>query len=387
MTLPREDALEIVRRFRDAGGRRDVSAMTSLYAQDAVAISPIFGEVRGRDAIAATWQTMFTTFADLMLDILEVLVDGDRLAIIGHILTTDRIGWFGLPPTGSRIEYRIVLLLTTDAEGRIVRDERIYDNSGVVERLEKARLDKELRTAADVQRALLSRTAFVARFCEVVGHSIPCRAIGGDFFEFAELPSGAVAIAMGDVSGKGPAAALRASMLQGMIAVEAPNGASPGVAVSRLNERLAARHLEARFVTFVYGILAPDGRFTYTNAGHNAPVLLSRSGVRRLTKGGSILGAFPRATFEEESVTLGGGDSVVMFTDGVTEARSRDDEEFGEERLMASLQTAASATPMALLNRTFAAVGEFCGDAEQHDDVTVAVARYLASTYESRTVS
>src|SRR5206468_4300269 len=166
-----------------------------------------------------------------------------------------------------------------------------YDSSNVIERLEKARIDKELRTAADVQRALLSRTAHVARFCEVVGHSIPCRAIGGDFFEFAELPSGSVAVAMGDVAGKGPAAALLAAMLQGMIAIEAPGGATPAVAVSRLNRRLAAREIEARFATFVYGILSPDGRFAYTNAGHNAPAVLTRGGIRRLTKGGPILGA------------------------------------------------------------------------------------------------
>jgi len=90
---------------------------------------------------------------------------------------------------------------------------RVYDNTGVLERLEKARLDKELRTAADVQRALLSRTAHLFRFCESVGDSVPCRAIGGDFFEYVELPSGDVGVAMGDVAGKGPAAALLSAML------------------------------------------------------------------------------------------------------------------------------------------------------------------------------
>src|SRR6266566_4283341 len=309
--------------------------MAALYADEAVALSPVFGEVSGRDAIVATWQTMFTTFVDLVLEVSNVLVDDDRLAILGHVRTTDRLGWFGLPPTGSPIEYRLVLLWTI-AGGKIIRDERIYDSSGVLERLEKARIDKELRTAADVQRALLSRTAYVTRFCEAVGHSIPCRAIGGDFFEFAEHTSGAVVVAMGDVAGKGPAAALLASMLQGMIAIEAPAGASPAVAVARLNERLAARHLEARFATFVYGVLSPDGRFVYTNAGHNAPALLAPGGIRRLTKGGSILGAFPNATFDEEPVTLSAGDSVVMFTDGVTEARNASDAAFGEPRLMAA---------------------------------------------------
>jgi predicted ester cyclase len=380
MPLRREDALEIVRRFRAAGGRRDTSALRDLYADDAVAISPVFGEVRGGDAIAATWATMFTTFPDITIDISDVLVDDDRLAILGRIGATDRIGWFGLSPTGSRIDYRIVLLLTTNAEGRIVRDERIYDNSGVIERLEKTRLDKELRTAAEVQRALLSRTAHAVRFCEMVGHSIPCRAIGGDFFEFAELPSGAVAVAIGDVSGKGPAAALLAALLQGMIAVEAPRGGGPAETVTRLNERLAARGIEPRFATLVYGVIAADGTFCYTNAGHNPPVVLTKNGPQRLTRGGPILGAFPRATFDEDRVALNAGDTVVLFTDGVTEARSAGDEEFGEERLVRALAADASAAPAALLTRAFAAVRDFSGGAEQSDDVTVAVARILRTT-------
>ena len=166
-----------------------------------------------------------------------------------------------------------------------------------------------------------------------------------------------------------------------MIAIEAPGGATPAVAVSRLNRRLAAREIEARFATFVYGILSPDGRFAYTNAGHNAPAVLTRGGIRRLTKGGPILGAFPDAPFEEETVPLTAGDSVVMFTDGVTEARNADDEEFGEPRLMAALESAATSAPAVLLNRTFAAVREFCGGAEQNDDVTVAVTRLLKPSY------
>ena len=384
MPLRREDALEIVRRFRAAGGRRDTSALRDLYADDAVAISPVFGEVRGADAIAATWGTMFTTFPDITIDISDVLVDDDRLAILGRIGATDRIGWFGLSPTGSRIDYRIVLLLTTNADGRIVRDERIYDNSGVIERLEKTRLDKELRMAAEVQRALFPRTAHTAPFCEMVGHSIPCRAIGGDFFEFAELSSGAVALAIGDVAGKGPAAALLAALLQGMIAVEAPRGASPSETVTRLNDRLAARGIEPRFATLVYGVIGADGVFCYTNAGHNPPVVLTQKGVLRLTRGGPILGAFPGAAFEEDRVALGAGDTVVLFTDGVTEARSGDDEEFGEERLVRALAADASAAPAALLARTFAAVREFSGGAEQSDDVTVAVARFLTTRSVSR---
>jgi sigma-B regulation protein RsbU (phosphoserine phosphatase) len=299
-------------------------------------------------------------------------VDGDRVAVLSTFTTTDRTGWFGRPATGGRISYRLVLLLTM-AGGKIVHDERFYDSTGVLERLEKARLDRELRTAGDVQRTLLSRTAHRGPFCESVGDSVPCRAIGGDFFEFIELPSGDVGIVMGDVAGKGPAAALLAAMLQGMLAVEAPTGGSPAATVSRINRRLAARRLESRFATLVYGVLSPDGRLVYSNAGHNPPVLAARDGIRRLTTGGPILGPFVDAVFEEETLHLNDRDTLVMFTDGVTEARGANDEEFGEDRLMACLGTDAASSPVVLLNHIFAAVRDFCQHADPGDDITVTV--------------
>jgi predicted ester cyclase len=375
--MSREEALTLVRQLRDAALGRDVLRLMEFYAPEAVAVSPVFGEVRGRQAIAATWTTLFSTFSDLALEVSDVLVDGDRIAILGTVTTTDRVGWFGLPATGGPIVYRLVLLLTV-AGGRIVRDERMYDSTGVVERLEKARLDKELKTAADVQRTLLSRTAYTGRFCESFGDSVPCRAIGGDFFEFVELPSGDAGIAMGDVAGKGPAAALLAALLQGMFAIEATSGSGPAVILSRINRRLTARRLESRFATLVYGVLSSDGRLVYSNAGHNPPALVARDGIRRLTTGGPILGAFGDAVFEEETLSLDDRATLVMFTDGVTEARNPSDEEFGEHRLMTCLSAGASSPPGILLHRIFDAVREFGKQADQSDDITVTVTRFRA---------
>src|SRR5258707_5900637 len=116
----------------------------------------------------------------------------------------------------------------------------------------------------------------------------------------------------------------------------------------------------------------------YSNGGHNAPVLIADAGIRRLNAGGPILGAFDTATFEEEPLDLRAGDTVLMFTDGVTEARSGSDEEFGEERLLARLTGRMELTPLALLEDVFATVRAFCGDADQSDDVTVTVTRFGA---------
>jgi steroid delta-isomerase-like uncharacterized protein len=371
----REYALALVRQFVEAGRQRDLPRLTALYAEDAVAVSPVFGEVRGREAIRESFERMFATMADVTVEIMDVLVDDNRVAVIGLITSTDQRGWFGQAATGSIIRYRLVMIFTL-ANGRIVRDERIYDSAGVLERLEKARLDKELRTAAEVQRALLARTTHVASFCESAGNSVPCRAIGGDFFDFLDLPHGHVGIVMGDVAGKGPAAALLAALLQGMVAAEAPLGGGPAATLARLNRHLLSRSIGCRFATLVYAVLTPDGGLTYANAGHNPPALMTRGGLRRLNAGGPILGVFAEATFEEATLPLQGGDTLVMFTDGVTEARDADDEEFGEPRMLACLAGTDSSSPATLLGRIFEAVRAFCGPADQHDDITVTVTRY-----------
>ena len=372
-STPRDDMLALVRRLLFAASGRNAQQVLECYAPDAVASSPMFGEVRGREAIVNTWSTLFSTFSDLTIQNLDFLVDGDRVAVLGLINTTDRNGWFGLPATGTPIAYRLVLLFTVK-DGLIVHDERIYDSSNLLERLEKARLDKELRTAAEVQRELSSRSSRVGSFYESIGDSLPCRAIGGDFFEAIELPSRDCAFVMGDVSGKGPAAALLAAMVQGMFSVEAPVGDGPAATLERINRRLAARAIGSRFATLVYAVLSADGRLVYANAGHNPPVLLRHSHLQRLTTGGPIVGAFRDARFEEETLQLHDRDTLLMFTDGVTEARNAGEEEFGDERLVECVTPPAE--PADLLSRVFTAVRDFSAPAEATDDITLLVTRY-----------
>src|SRR5580700_7985569 len=157
VSMLREEVQRLMRKVREAAGQRDVAALMNLYADEAVAISPVFGEVHGKRAIAAAWETLFSTFSDLALKISDVLVDGSRVIVLGKATATDRTGWLGLPATGSTIDYRLALLFTF-AEGKIIRDERIFDSTGVMARLEKVRLDAEMKTAAEMQRLLLGRT-------------------------------------------------------------------------------------------------------------------------------------------------------------------------------------------------------------------------------------
>jgi sigma-B regulation protein RsbU (phosphoserine phosphatase) len=149
--------------------------------------------------------------------------------------------------------------------------------------------------------------------------------------------------------------------------------------MTRLNHGLFRRAVEARFLTSIYGMISPEGRFLYTNAGHNAPILVSGSSVRRLEVGGLVLGLFEHAIFEEEALTLSPGDVIVSFSDGVTEAMNMEGEEFGDDHLVDLVQSYRDKTPEALLEALMADVRTFCGEATQSDDITVVLVRYDGS--------
>jgi sigma-B regulation protein RsbU (phosphoserine phosphatase) len=139
---------------------------------------------------------------------------------------------------------------------------------------------------------------------------------------------------------------------------------------------LFRRAIEARFLTAFYGILGPDGSFTYCNAGHNPPILVSAAGIRRLETGGIVLGLFDSASFDEETVTMQPGDLIVCFSDGVTEAMNPEGAEYGDDRLIACATGHLGKPPQEVLDAILTDVKAFCEDAMQSDDVTAVLVRY-----------
>jgi sigma-B regulation protein RsbU (phosphoserine phosphatase) len=248
------------------------------------------------------------------------------------------------------------------------------------ETMEKAKMEQEMRIAAEIQQALLPKMARAGSFFAAAAASIPCRSIGGDFYDYVDLPAGALGFALGDVAGKGPPAALLSAMMQGIFAAQAASSDSPSQTIRRVNMALYRRGIESRFVTLMYGVIAPDGRLTYCNAGHNPPLILSRSGsaptLRRLECGGPIVGLFETATFEEETVCLTAGDWLIVFSDGVSEAMSASGDEYGENRIVSCIEKHKSLEPRQLLESLFADVREFTRGAPQSDDITAMVLRY-----------
>ena len=253
----------------------------------------------------------------------------------------------------------------------VIENARLYR-----EAIEKARLEQQMTIAADIQRALLPKAHHTGNGFELACASVPCLAIGGDFFDYVDLPDGGFGFVLGDVSGKGLPAALLTAVVQGVFAIEASLGHSPSAALVALNETLIRKAVEGRFATLFYAALSGHGNLTYTNAGHHPPIVLGTAGLRRLSTGGTIVGIFPDAVYEQETITLDPGDLVVVFSDGVTEAFNADWEEFGTDRLLECVRANAGLTPVPLLEQIMAAIHRFVKDAVPSDDVTVVVLRY-----------
>ena len=261
---------------------------------------------------------------------------------------------------------------TLSAEATIaIENARLYR-----EALDKAKFEQELKVAAAIQQALLPAGARRGAFFTTAAATIACRTVGGDFFDYVDLPSGQFGFILGDVSGKGSPAALLAAAAIGMFSAEAGYQTNASTLMTRLNQGLMRRALDSHYLTSFYGILGRDGTFTYCNAGHNPPILVGASGVRRLETGGTPLGLFDFASFEQETLTIAPGDLIVSFSDGVTEALNQAGDEFTDPRLLASVDAHRSLSPQGLVDAVLADVQAFTGGAAQSDDVTIVLVRF-----------
>jgi steroid delta-isomerase-like uncharacterized protein len=396
-----EDIRALFARVGDAYQRLDPVALAANYTEDCVVESPIGGVVEGPAGVERIARITFEAFPDFRVEVDEVLNVGDRVVLTLTIHGTDSGGLFGFPPTGKRIRVPSVFLFTLRGQ-QIARERRTYDFSGFLLQLtgditsaiasarlyrgilERAQLERDVRVAAEIQRALLPERRYRSATVDIAAVSVPCRAIGGDFFDYFELAGGAVGFVVGDVSGKGPPAALLTAVLQGILSVHAYSSESPATTIERVNQALARRAIAARFATMFYGVLASDGRLRYCNAGHNPPAIVGPSGSRRLDAGGLIVGAFRDAAFAEGGVQLAPGDTLFAFSDGITEAIDRGGDEFGDDRLIATVADANDRDLPALVEAVFDRVREFTGDAPQADDMTALALRYVGNGESNR---
>jgi serine phosphatase RsbU (regulator of sigma subunit) len=239
-------------------------------------------------------------------------------------------------------------------------------------------ISRDLEQAAVIQQRLLPHEAPKVPGFDLAGHNLPCRTVGGDYFDFFPYPDGRIGLVLGDVSGKGMPAALLMTALKGGVQVlltDPPDDVP--VLMSRLDRVVAANFPRNRFVSLFFGLLdSATGDMIYCNAGHNPPLLARANGtIERLPSCGTILGIFPDLGYEVKSCRLERGDTLTLFSDGVTEELSPTGEEYGEARLTDLVLKGLGAGATELVDEIRAAVLAWAAGAPAADDITVLIAR------------
>ncbi len=265
-----------------------------------------------------------------------------------------------------------------------LENSRLYSES----QESRARLHRDLDTAREVQRQLLPQGKREIPGLDLATVYVPARQLAGDFYDFLTYGSGRVALAIGDVSGKGTAAALYASLTVGtMREYTQDHRCWPEEMLGVLNKRLSAAHMSPHYVALLFGVYDSHRRqLILANAGEPRPILLHSGEVKEIQIDGTPLGMFEEIEYEELTLELQPGDVVVFASDGISEAANAEHEHFGTERLISVLQgLPVSATADEICAAVLKATDEFSGHPEEaHDDRTLIVFRVLKPSATSR---
>jgi phosphoserine phosphatase RsbU/P len=235
------------------------------------------------------------------------------------------------------------------------------------ERLEKERMAKELEEARAIQSGLFPVNAPEVRGFDVTGVCIPCREVGGDWYDYIPLADGRLAVVLADVSGKGMGAALLMSSTRSVLRLHAARGLSPKEILFQLNAFLVKDFPASKFVTLVYAVLDPQKRqLTFASAGHLPPLFIDSSGARFLEADAGLPLGIMECEFSEHEIEMPFGSRVFLYTDGVTEAVNLSHEEYGPERILKHV-----INQMATVQSLLSDVDEFTSGYAKSDDVTV----------------
>jgi len=256
----------------------------------------------------------------------------------------------------------------------------ILENARLIEHeRERQRLEQELSIAREIQQALVPQGLHDYPHFSITGIYRPCNEVGGDYFDVFPLPDGRIAILIADVAGKGLGAALLTTMLQGALS-GMTLGVDPVKVFNHLNQFLCQRAAVGRCATMFFGLLDPGGNLEFVRAGHPSPFLLRRGEVSELYSTGSLpIGLLERELFESSRIQLEPGDTLLLYTDGVTEAEDRDRNLFQDGRLKEALGEHQDSSLKTLLDGIVSTVANFTAGASQADDVTLLAVRYRGS--------
>lgn len=311
-----------------------------------------------------------------------VVLQGIRSVLAVPLGVADKV--FGIiyadsPIAEGRFTEDHLKLLTTLASVAAIR----VENARLLEaQLQQERLERELQLAMEIQQRFQPTAPPVVPGYELQGISFPCYEIGGDYYDFIEREDGRLVIALGDVSGKGTAAALLMSSLHAAVHAQAGSHDTLVQTISAVNRYLADNIPSNRFVTLFYAELDPaSGTLSFLNAGHNPPLIVHAAGtVEQLASGGLPLGIKRDAEYREGRTQLQMGDVLVIYSDGVTEATSPTGEEFGPTRLYEVVSRNIDASAAGVRDRIESALTKFSQGTQAADDITLVIVKRQAET-------
>ena len=371
----------LVRRFVEAQANADLNTLDELLAPDFVDHSLQPDQDPGREGFIRSVAKEPTIFSNVCANIEDQVAQGNK--VITRLTMKrlhDRGEFLGLAPTGMEIKTSAIVIHRIE-RGKIV--EEWSESTGALEAtrqrleqemIERERAEQELQVARRIQQASLPREVPQLEGWQINPYFRPAREVGGDFYEFFELKDGQLGFAVGDATGKGvPAALVMTATCAFLGGVATASGSSPGEVLAQVNEAVLARIPANMFVTCFYGVLDPSsGHFSYANAGHNLPCCCHVEGASTDLKArGMPLGLMPGMSYEEHETILTVGESVLFYTDGLTEAHNSQGEMFGTPRLRSLLSDRFESRrdlSAALVKELRRFTGE---DWEQEDDITL----------------
>ncbi len=324
--------------------------------------------------------TIITSRTSLILNELnrEYFAHEAKGSLIGIPLVSGKLGIIGILFAKKQSQYGYAeddsLLLGTFANHAVVAIEnaRYFKAS-----LEKKELENELAVAKNIQTKLLPKEIPVLPSIEIAAINLPCKEVGGDYYDIIRIDENRIGIAIADVSGKGIPASLLMANLQACLRTLSASDMTVHELTSRTNNVICENTDDSQYITFFYGIIdSREKKLRYCNAGHNPPILLRRSGSEMLLqKGGTVLGWLKNMHYEEQVVDISEGDEIIFYTDGVTEAMNPKDEEFEETRLLEIIRRCTDSSPRTIIDEILKGIAIHAEGTPQYDDLTLVIAR------------
>jgi serine phosphatase RsbU (regulator of sigma subunit)/ketosteroid isomerase-like protein len=375
-----EENLALARRFMEARVKGDLEAVDEMMAPDFVSRTSLLS-VQEPDREGVKWVTaQLAAVSNASVHFEDQVAQGDKVVTrFSAHATHDRGELIGVAPSGREITFMPIFIHRIEggkiAEewaasrglSEILRTQRLEQEIS-----ERERIEQELRVARTIQQASLPKEVPTLQGWQISPFYQPAREVGGDFYDFFELPNGRLGIVVGDATGKGVPAALVMASARSMLRAVAQNSESPGDVLRRVNDTLVTDIPPNMFVTCFYAILDPNsGSLTYANAGHDLPYVHQGDSAEELRARGMPLGLMPQMSYEEKEIVFEAGEAALLYSDGLVEAHDPKGEMFGFPRLRALVaEHGAEESSLGdfLLEKLYTFVGEGW---EQEDDITL----------------